>query len=209
MPLTTDEPLGLRARKRAATRRAILLATIELVRDRGVDGVTVDEIARVADIAPRTFFNYFPSKDAAVVGDVPTLPADEHQRRFVEGRGHVLDDLAELLGHVADESLSDREIVQLRRDVIKGHPTLSALRMASLRHFEEELVGVVERRLEAEHPGEGSEADAGRLVAYVAMGAMRAAWVRWADGADESLALLLRRTMREARELLGGHPTAG
>ena len=75
--------LGLRERKRIATRRAIQLAAITIVRDSGLDRLTVDEIGRVADISPRTFFNYFSSKEAALIGDAPSLPSAESVKRFV------------------------------------------------------------------------------------------------------------------------------
>ncbi|MEO8263341.1 MAG: helix-turn-helix domain-containing protein, partial [Pseudolysinimonas sp.] len=65
------ETPGLRERKRLATRRAIQVAAIEIVRERGLDATTIDEIARIADISPRTFFNYFSSKEEAIIGDGP------------------------------------------------------------------------------------------------------------------------------------------
>jgi len=210
MPPTDAAPLGLRERKRAATRQAIQVATMQLIQERGIDGVTVDEIARVADIAPRTFFNYFPSKDAAVVGDTPALPGGGHVDEFIAARGHILLDLAELLAHTADETLGDRGLVKMRREIIKDHPQVSAMRMATLRHFEEDLVEVVGRRLVAESGAAEDEPTAGdlavdrsRLITYVAMGAMRAAWIRWADGDDAALADILRAAMREARRELG------
>ncbi|MCU1415965.1 MAG: Transcriptional regulator, TetR family, partial [Schumannella sp.] len=43
-----DETPGLRERKRLATRRAIQLAAIMVVRDRGLEATTVDEIAKIA-----------------------------------------------------------------------------------------------------------------------------------------------------------------
>ncbi|MES1212507.1 MAG: helix-turn-helix domain-containing protein, partial [Leifsonia sp.] len=65
MAAPDDQP-GLRERKRLATRRAILLAAITVVRERGLEAATVDEIARIADVSPRTFFNYFSSKEEAI-----------------------------------------------------------------------------------------------------------------------------------------------
>jgi len=63
MTLTDAAEPGLRERKRLATRRAIQFAVLELVSERGLEGVTVDEVSRRADVSARTFFNYFASKE--------------------------------------------------------------------------------------------------------------------------------------------------
>ena len=83
-PESTLSELGLRERKRIATRRAIQLAAVELASERGFDRVTIDEISHVANVSPRTFFNYFPSKESAIIGELPELPDEESIDRFVE-----------------------------------------------------------------------------------------------------------------------------
>jgi AcrR family transcriptional regulator len=56
---------GLRGRKRAATRRALGAAAMQLVTERGLQ-VTVEEIAERAGVSTRTFFNYFSTKEEAI-----------------------------------------------------------------------------------------------------------------------------------------------
>lgn len=50
----------------AETRAAILAAVRELFDEKGYVETTIDDIAERADIAPRTFFRYFPSKEAVL-----------------------------------------------------------------------------------------------------------------------------------------------
>lgn len=69
-----DDGEGLRERKKKLTRHAIHAAALSLVAERGLDGVTTEEIAGAAGVSTRTFFNYFPTKDAAVLGMAPDLP---------------------------------------------------------------------------------------------------------------------------------------
>ena len=54
-------------RRQARVRQKILKVTEALTRTRGVDGVTIEDITEAADVARRTFYHYFDSKNAALV----------------------------------------------------------------------------------------------------------------------------------------------
>ncbi len=62
-----NSPPGRVERRRARVRQRILEVTEALTRSRGVEAVTVEDITEAADVARRTFYHYFDSKNAALV----------------------------------------------------------------------------------------------------------------------------------------------
>ncbi|MDJ0334276.1 TetR/AcrR family transcriptional regulator [Salinibacterium sp. G-O1] len=204
--MTTDTATpGLRERKRLATRRAIQLAVLDLVVERGLDGVTVDEISRVADVSPRTFFNYFASKEEALLGNPPELPSGGQVEEFVNGGtpGSFLDDITRLLISAGESITNDVEMMQRRHALLKQYPHLFAMRMATMRKFEEQVAAVIARRLGADDPTLAADpirlGERARLITLVSFGAMRHAWTCWANG--ESPAKLSERLTEAFTEL--------
>jgi AcrR family transcriptional regulator len=79
-------PTSLRDRKKHRTRRTIQAEAVRLFTHKGFQATTIEEIAAAADVAPRTFFRYFSSKEDVVfwsehqpmlAGHVAARPADE------------------------------------------------------------------------------------------------------------------------------------
>jgi AcrR family transcriptional regulator len=100
----TTPPPGLRERKKQATRKALREAALRLALERGRDDVRVDDIAEAAGVSPRTYNNYFSSREQAIVAAV-TAEREARVAAAVAGRPGVPLGLRNLLGAV--EALED------------------------------------------------------------------------------------------------------
>jgi AcrR family transcriptional regulator len=200
-----DAEPGLRERKRRATRRAIQQAALRIAIEDGLGAVTVDEISRRADVSPRTFFNYFPSKEQAILGDDPQLPDDAALQAFVDGgpSGDLLADIGTLLVHSTRELIEERGLIEERQQVLRANPELFSRRMASMKEFQAELQAAVARRLEHADAELAADPEALRrragLAAIVALAALRHAWWEWSG--SEAGAHLVDELERSFAEL--------
>jgi AcrR family transcriptional regulator len=65
----TEQPPGLRERKKIKTRQTIRREALRLIDDNGYAATTVEQIAEAAEVSPSTFFRYFPSKESLLLAD--------------------------------------------------------------------------------------------------------------------------------------------
>jgi AcrR family transcriptional regulator len=176
---------GLRERKKLATRLALHEAALRLVAERGLDRVSVDDIAAAADVSPRTFFNYFPSTDDAVIGIDPTEPARQAAALAARpAEEPVLEALRAVERQQAAEMAEETELWPLRLQVIDASPVLVGRLAAAFGASERALAAVV-----AERTGTRVDVDVlPTLLAGVAAVAMRTSLHRWlASGFTASL----------------------
>jgi AcrR family transcriptional regulator len=97
----TEEPEGLRSRKKVKTRLAIEDAALTLFDERGYETTTVEEIAERAEVSTTTFFRYFPTKAEVLLSDHgQQLPA---LHRAILERPRAEDDLIAVRRAVAQE----------------------------------------------------------------------------------------------------------
>src|SRR5579875_1319527 len=115
---------GLRERKKQATRLALHEAALRLTLERGLDRLTVEDISAAAGVSARTFFNYFPGKEQAIIGD-DLFPADEQTiTGLMRDAGTVLDGLQNVAMTLATVSVTRREQVRMRWQVVERYPAL-------------------------------------------------------------------------------------
>ena len=176
---------SLRERKKAATRRAIRRVALDLIVERGYSHVTVEDIAERAEVSPRTFFNYFPSKEAAILGPEPNQ-GDSITRRIAErppaerpmdAVGAVLiGEARELSGELAELGGDPGEwLARLRAAQVD--PNLRAAQAAKATMIERAVVAGVAQRMGRE-PGSDPYC---LLLAGSALGVMRSAIAVWAS----------------------------
>jgi AcrR family transcriptional regulator len=167
--MSPDAP-GLRERKKLRTRETIADAAIRLFAERGFDATTIADIAAVADIAPRTFFSYFPSKEAVVFHEHDDLLAGFAARLSEREPSETAFDAmrAWLLELVATLDLEDPRRV-IRRRLTDETPALAACERSNAAQFEAVLTEAV-----ADDLGMSADALAPRLAAAAAIATLDA-----------------------------------
>jgi len=144
---------GLRERNRVRRSRRMERAAIELALEHGVDHVTVEQICEAADVSPRTLFNYFGSKEGALLGPAPAQPEQAAVDAFLTGTGTVLEDLMAMLAATFLATDPDMELFALRRELFAQEPALHAAQLARVADKRERVADLIVERLRAADPG--------------------------------------------------------
>jgi AcrR family transcriptional regulator len=202
--MTTCTPT-LRERKKAATREALQAAALRLAVRDGLDALTVEAIAEAVDVSPRTFFNYFGSKEEAL------LPSDAYRREELHtaltsrpADEPPLEALHAVVRDLAIRVSERREETALRMQLVRDNPTLLPRHLANFAMFERALVEAVGTRT-------GLDPDTDlypRLAASAAVGALRSAIQLWRNRTEDDAedTALLDLVDSAFRELAAGLP---
>jgi AcrR family transcriptional regulator len=215
MTLTMTDPVeepraSLRERKKRATRRSLRRRALDMIAERGYTHVTVEDIADAAGVSARTFFNYFPSKEAALFGTDPDRGAQVRERIVREAPGQpVLDVLRMVMTDearaVAEEfrELGGNPMDWLgRMKEARADPHLRAAHAAQMAMIERSIAEALAERLGADlerdpYPG---------LLAATATGVFRSSMTFWAgSGGRVPLEEIVDLTFRAVADGLPEH----
>lgn len=162
---------------RRETSRVIARAAQDLVRDRGLSSVTVEDITRSAGVSERTFYNYFSCKEEAIAG----LPEEvlvelDTSLRAQPRTERPLDALRAVLSTwVTREDILRRW--GLLHELVSRYPTLLPQHLAALLEIEAALT-----RSLAERMGVDPESDPSPRIFVAAMlSGLRAAVFWWEE----------------------------
>jgi AcrR family transcriptional regulator len=168
---------GLRERKKQRTRDAIVEAALRLFEERGFDQTTIADIAEAADIAPRTFFGYFPSKEDVVFADFPqTLETLGARLRGRADDETAIDAIRAWIGGLLEERGLIEERERCRKRVIGESQALAAHNRALMGQVEELLAEQIARDL-----GDRPDDVRPRMIASSVIGALSALDVKGTD----------------------------
>jgi AcrR family transcriptional regulator len=140
--------VGRRAEQKASTRAAITRAAQQLIGDRGLDHVTVGDIAEAASVSHRTFYRYFPSKESAMLADfqdflddfvslVAARPVDEHP----------IDSLLATVDVIAEGLPVDAEGFSWIYELVEREPALGGVQHRLLLEAQDRLTNVFAAKL--------------------------------------------------------------
>ncbi|ASW53114.1 TetR/AcrR family transcriptional regulator [Plantactinospora sp. KBS50] len=178
-----DDRLGLRERKKAATRQALHEAALRLAIEQGLDRVTVEAIADAAEVSRRTFSNYFASKEEALLhADLVRLRSVIDLVRSRPQSEEPWTALRHAAERLAAEAAREPEWFTRRR-LVGNHPGLAAQQIS--------MYGAVERDLATEllhrMPGRPDATLRSRVLAATFLNALRTAIQHWMDHPDRPL----------------------
>ncbi|WP_069169599.1 TetR/AcrR family transcriptional regulator [Streptomyces griseus] len=176
MSLPEDPPLGLRERKKRATRDALADTALRMAAERGLEEVTVEAVTAEVGVSVRTFFNYFGHLDDAIL--VADPDGTERVRRAITGStagGTTLSVLREALSAELTHIEEGHGRWELQCTVLEHTPSLFPRFLAARGADEQALIAAVAERL-----GVGVDTDLRpRLLVHTTLAAVRAAVELW------------------------------
>ena len=175
--------MGLRERRRRQTSADIRGAAVRLVRERGFDKLTIEAICAEAGISVRTFFNYFPNKESAIVygpSDIPPELVEEFVGAGPASYSVLLDELIKLAAHHLRDMPPDRDQAETMLELAKTTPAMLAAFLADLERFQNHLIDIVARR-----QGMKPDEEIPAVISALALTAIRSGIERWTSGTPE------------------------
>jgi len=172
---------GLRERKKQATRKALRDAALRLALECGPDNVRVDDIAEAAGVSPRTYNNYFSSREQAIVAAV-TAEREARVAAAVAARPATVR-LADAVVEATVEQYTDPGSYDPSALLLlTASPALRAAFLDTAAGIEDSLTAVI-----AERTGDTGQ-HAARVLAASIAAAVRIALQQWVQPAAESRA---------------------
>lgn len=168
-----ERVVGLRERKKEATRQAVHEAALRLTVEHGFDQLTVEAVADAAGISRRTFSNYFAGKeDALLHGDEQQITELVRAVRERPAEEAAWTALRAAMTQFAERVAPPEREWAVRTRLAMRHPSLLARQLANHAALEHDLAEAVAARRSPVRP---------LVLAAVFLSALRIAMRMWIE----------------------------
>ncbi len=185
--MVDNKSLSLRERKHVETRMRIQEAAVSLAIEDGVGRTTIDAISTTANISPRTFFNYFDSKEDAILG---IYPVQDNNNDGTNGELELHDDVVnavvKLLFDLFDSSEPHRRLWKKRVKLIRNNPVLLERQMLQMTKINNVVNSKVKAMILKRHPefDEPRATEDAEVIVMTCAGGVRIAMKEWLSEDD-------------------------
>ncbi|MFC4222403.1 TetR family transcriptional regulator [Lysinibacter cavernae] len=195
---TPSQPIGLRERKRLETRAALEQAAVKIVLRDGFDQATVDAMCAEANVSPRTFFNYFESKEDAILGvfDEKLDEASITECVAASSTDDILESIMDVLFKLLGPSVSGVSLQKSRIEIIKQNPHLLGRHIAQMTRMSEQLLVAIRMLVSQDprfsHESTDEQSATAEMLLAIGGGALRVAVREWVASGGERTNIQLR-----------------
>lgn len=159
----------------------IQITAVNLAVEKGLQNITTEEISLAAGISPRTFFNYYPYKEAAIFGPSVSYPEKAAKALAQSKDVNLLKALITFISAHLNRYKNDRDLIKNLLHISEGEPKLKALINNQILFRRDELTEILALRL--------PDASSGTLhiLSSAVIAATNYATQKWAEGEESEL----------------------
>lgn len=153
-----EHAVGLRERKHAETRSHLEEAAVSLAIKDGLEKTTIDAISEMANVSPRTFFNYFDSKEDAILG-VSLADKNEQDKGVLQfqPQDDIVYSVVDLIIGFINPSKNSLQLQKKRIRLIRQYPTLLERQISRITKINDALTAQVKAMILVKHPDFSNE----------------------------------------------------
>jgi AcrR family transcriptional regulator len=155
--MTGEGQQTLRQRRAAATALNIETHAVALALEHGLENVTVEMICGASNVSPRTFFNYFGTKDNVILGHFVPEIDEQKAREFIASQSP--DILGEVIGvvKIPDHLVEHKELEFNRMKLLSANPSLMAKQQERFATVPKKIEEILFLRLRRDAPSHETE----------------------------------------------------
>lgn len=152
-----DNIFSLRERKHIETRANLQNSAIQLVVKNGLEKTTVDSISKLANVSPRTFFNYFDNKEDAILGFSKLDKSYDFKLENIDISREVKSLAIDYILTLFNSILADRDLHKKVMKLVRKYPQLLERKASHVFKMHERVVNIIRQIVSLKYPDMNKE----------------------------------------------------